>query len=67
MQRIIVGVGAVHKVVFIGRVCNRLSALASGVARKKIVADPHHEIALLNIATIEHGAVVDIVYNGLFC
>ena len=67
MQRIIVGVGAVHKVILVGRVCNCVSAFASRIARKKIVADPHHEIAFLNIATIEHGAVVDIVYNGLFC
>ena len=67
MQRIIVGVGAVHKVILVSRLRERDGALASRVARKKIVADPHHEIVLLDIATIEHGAVVDIVYNGLFC
>ena len=66
MQRIIVGVTAVHKVVLVGRVCNRVSAFASRVARKKIVANPHQIVSSVDTATSEHGAVVDVVYDGLF-
>ena len=67
MQRIIVGVGAVHKVILVGRVCNCVSAFASRIARKEIVANPHNIIILLYVASLKDRAVVDIVYNGLFC
>ena len=66
MQWIIVGIGAVHKVILVGRVCNCVSAFASRVARKKIVSDPHQIIILLYVASLKDRAVVHVVYNGLF-
>ena len=67
MQRIIVGVGAVHKVILVGRIRNRGSALAPRITRKVIVAYPHQIVVLLNAASLKDCAVVDVVYNGLFC
>ena len=66
VQRIIVGVGAVHKVVLVGRLRERDGALASRVAVNIVVSDPHQIIILLYVASLKDRAVVDVVYNGLF-
>ena len=67
MQRIIVGVSAVHKVVLVGRLRERDGALATRVAVKIVVPDPHNPVFLLYVATLEDRAVVGVVYYGLFC
>ena len=67
MQRIVVGVTAVYKVVLVGSLRERDGALASRVAVNIVVSDPQHIVSSVDIATSEHGAVVGVVYYGLFC
>ena len=67
MQRIVVGVNAVHKVVLVGSLCKREGALASRIAVNIVVSNPHNPVVCVDIATFKDRAVIGVVYYGLFC
>ena len=66
VQRIVVGVSAMHKVILVGRLRERDGALASRVAGKVVLAYPHNPVVFLYVTSFKDRAVVNIMNNTFF-